>query len=153
MTYKDTRSALNQYAKVKNGTGVEDATPHRLIQMLMEGALEKIHLAKGFMERNEIAEKGSHISWAISIIDGLRVSLNKDAGGEIAENLDNLYDYMERRLVEANIQNDTAILDEVTGLLMEIKGAWDAIPDEFHEQSSMPKEEAPDTVDRVNVIG
>lgn len=153
MTYTDPRSALNQYAKVKTSSGIEDATPHRLIQMLMEGALEKIHLAKGFMERNEIAEKGSHISWAISIIDGLRVSLNKEAGGEIAENLDNLYDYMERRLVEANLHNDVSILDEVSGLMLEIKGAWDAIPQEFHEQSSQPKEEAPDTVDRVNVIG
>lgn len=153
MTYTDTRNALNQYAKVKTSAGLEDASPHRLIQMLMEGALEKISLAKGFMERKEIAEKGSHISWAISIIDGLRVSINKDAGGEIAENLDNLYDYMERRLVEANLKNDTSILDEVSGLLMEIKGAWDAIPIEFHEQTSNPKEEAPNTVDRVSVIG
>ncbi len=153
MTYTDTRSALNQYAKVKNGAGIEDATPHRLIQMLMEGALEKISLAKGFMERGEIPEKGSHISWAISIIDGLRVSLNKDAGGEIAENLDNLYDYMERRLVEANLHNDVAILDEVTGLLIEIKGAWDAIPAELHEESAVPKEEGTDAVDRVSVIG
>ena len=152
MSYMDPRSALNQYAKVKNSTGVEEAGPHRLIQMLMEGALDKINLAKGFMERKEIAAKGSHISWAISIIDGLRVSLNREAGGEIAENLDNLYDYMERRLVEANLRNDPAILNEVSGLLREIKGAWDAIPLEVRERHTTVSSE-PLTQDRVNIVG
>jgi len=122
-------SALQHYRKVGTQTGVEAATPHRLIQMLLEGALEKINLAKGYMQRGSIAEKGSHISWAISIIDGLRMSLDKTSGGEIAENLDALYDYMGRRLTEANIHNDESMLDEVSGLLLEIKSAWDAVPE------------------------
>lgn len=128
-------TALQQYRKVGTQTSVESASPHRLIQMLMEGALEKINLAKGYIQRNDIPMKGSHISWAISIIEGLRVSLDKEAGGEIVENLDALYSYMQRRLVEANLHNDIAILDEVAGLLLEIKSGWDAIADQVREKA------------------
>jgi flagellar protein FliS len=104
--------------------------------MLMEGALEKIATAKGHMARKEHEAKGSHINWAISIIDGLRGSLNRQEGGEMANNLDSLYAYMVRRLAEANISNDTGILDEVTSLLLEIKSAWDAIPEEVKQPGS-----------------
>ncbi len=128
MSYSNAASALKQYQQVNAQSSVDDADPHRLIVMLMEGALDKIALAKGFIERNEVAKKGEHISWAISIIDGLRLSLDKEAGKELAQNLDDLYDYMGRRLVQANIKNDTTILDEVISLLLEIKGAWHAIP-------------------------
>lgn len=110
---------------------VDNATPHALIQMMMGGALDRIASARGCMERGEIAEKGEQIGWAISIIDGLRVSLDKSAGGELAENLDRLYEYMARRLLEANMRNEPAWLDEVAGLLRQIKSAWDAIPAEL----------------------
>lgn len=121
------KSALQEYQQVSRKAAVEDASPHRLIQMLMEGALEKIAAAKGFMERGSIQEKGAHISWAVSIIDGLRVSLDKSVGGEIAENLEELYLYMMRRLTDANLKNEPAYLDEVASLLGQIKSAWDAI--------------------------
>ena len=123
-------SAVQQYNQVGVSSGVEAASPHRLIQMLMNGALEKIAIAKGHMERGEISQKGGHISWAISIIDGLRASLNLETGGEIAQNLDDLYDYLTRRLARANIENNPDILDEVASLLRSIKVAWDEIPDE-----------------------
>jgi flagellar protein FliS len=123
--------AMKQYHSLGMKTSVEDATPHRLIQMLMDGALDKIAAARGFMERGEISQKGAHISWAISIIDGLRVSLDKSVGGEIAQNLDDLYNYMMTRLTEANLKNDTNYLNEVSGLLRQIKGAWDAMPEEI----------------------
>lgn len=139
----NTDSALQQYKKVGVQTGVEAASPHRLIQMLLEGALEKINLAKGYMQRNEIALKGSHISWAISIIDGLRMSLDREAGGEIAENLDALYDYMGRRLAEANLHNDVSMLDEVIGLLLEIKMGWDAIGKGIEQ----PQSQTPPTIE------
>jgi flagellar protein FliS len=119
--------ALKAYNQVGVQTDVASASPHRLIQMLMEGALEKIAIAKGHMERGEIANKGAHISWAISIIDGLRMSLDKETGGDLAQNLGALYEYMQRRLAEANIENNVSILDEVASLLREIKTAWDAI--------------------------
>ncbi len=124
-------SALDQYNKVGIQGGVDAASPHRLIQMLMEGALDKIAIAKGHMQQGNIAEKGAHISWAIAIIDGLKVSLDKSAGGEIAENLDALYDYMQRTLLKANLDDDPALLDEVSGLMATIKDGWDNIPEEY----------------------
>ena len=122
------RGVINVYSQVGVSSGVEQASPHRLIQMLMDGAIEKVAMAKGFMEREETALKGSHISWAISIIEGLRASLDKSAGGEIADNLDDLYDYMVRRLVRSNAENNMDMLDEVLSLLRSVKGAWDEIP-------------------------
>jgi flagellar protein FliS len=130
MGYRNPRGALKQYGQVATQAGVAVADPHRLIQMLMEGALEKIATARGLMVRGEVAKKGAQITWAISIIDGLRASLDHKAGGDIATNLDDLYDYMERRLFQANLDNDTDMLDEVSSLLREIKNAWDAIPDD-----------------------
>ena len=121
-------SAVQQYNQVGVASGVESASSHRLIQMLMNGALEKIAIAKGHMERNDISQKGGNISWAISIIDGLRASLNLENGGEIAQNLDDLYDYMARRLARANIENNPDILDEVSSLVRSLKSAWDELP-------------------------
>ena len=123
--------AMKQYQQVSVHSGVMGASPHRLVQMLMEGALEKIALAKGHMVNNNIASKGENISKAIAIVGGLQSSLNTDAGGEIAENLGNLYDYMTNRLVMANLYNDETILDEVAGLMVEIKMGWDGIPEAF----------------------
>ena len=116
-----------QYNKMAVQTAVDTGSPHRLVQMLFDGALGKITVAKGHLGRGEIAQKGQNISWAISIIEGLRSSLDMEKGGEIDANLDGLYDYMKRRLVEANISNDSTMLDEVASLLRDIKGAWDAI--------------------------
>ncbi|MDH5181187.1 MAG: flagellar export chaperone FliS [Gammaproteobacteria bacterium] len=123
--------AVKEYNKVSVASSVEAADPHRLIQMLMQGAMEKVAIAKGYMERSDVANKGAHISWAISIIEGLRTSLNKDAGGELAQNLDDLYDYMIRRLLRANIENNIDILDEVSSLMVTIKGAWDELPQQL----------------------
>lgn len=132
MNYSGKNSALQQYSQVSAQSGVACATPHRLILMLLEGTLEKIALARGHMGRGEVALKGSHIGWAISIIDGLRISLDKDVGGEIAQNLETLYEYMQHRLVQANLYNDVEILSEVSTLLHTIKNAWDQIPGELH---------------------
>lgn len=124
--------ATEQYRHNHIQGGVETASPHRLVQMLMEGALEKILAAKGFIANNDIAKKGEHISWAISIIDSLRSSLNVEVGSDFSQNLLDLYNYMERRLLEANINNDVRMLDEVGQLIIEIKSGWDAIPAEYH---------------------
>ena len=138
MSFARTQGALRQYSQIATGTGVEGASPHRLIQMLLDGALEKIAVAKGHVSRSEYIEKGRHISWAISIIAGLRASLDINQGGEIAANLEALYDYMERRLLDANSRNDLAALDEVAGLLRQVKDAWDAIPQTARGDSSVP---------------
>ena len=121
----DADSQVNKYS------GITDASPHRLVQMLLEGALEKIASVSGMLKRDETAKKGETIGQVIAIIGGLRSSLNKEAGGEMAENLDRLYDYMERQLLQANIHDDVSILAEVSSLLREIKAGWDAIPVEI----------------------
>jgi len=130
MSYGKPGRGAKAYQKVGVTSGVVDATPHRLVQMLLDGAVEKVSIAKGALERNDIPEKGKYIVWAVTIIEGLRASLDMERGGEIATNLDNLYDYMGRRLTAANIDNDPEILTEVTSLLTEIRDAWDAMPDE-----------------------
>ncbi len=120
-------AALRQYQSVNTQAQVADASPHRLIQMLMEGGLSRLAQAKGAMLHGQAAQKGELISKAIGIIGGLREGLDLQRGGEVAANLDRLYEYMVARLVEANVTNDAAILDEVAGLLRNVKSGWDAI--------------------------
>jgi len=120
-------SAVQSYSSVKVHSGVETASPHRLIQMLFEGALERIAQAKGAMAQNQIPRKGELISKAVAIVGGLQGSLNDKEGGNLASNLDNLYDYIIRRLTQANYENNPEYLDECGSLLGEIKAAWDAI--------------------------
>lgn len=122
--------ALHAYRAVGAHGGVAAADPHKLISMLLDGAATQISTAKGHMTRGEIGARGECISRAIAMVDSLRASLDTDAGGEIAANLDALYDYINRRLLAANVESQPAILDEVTELLNEIKLAWDAIPAE-----------------------
>ena len=139
-------SGIKTYNQVAVQTGVNDASPHRLIQMLLDAALEKIAKAKGFMLNKKIQDKGENIGMAISIIDVLRASLDMQAGGEISQNLQSLYDYMTSRLTEANVRNDVAMLDEVVNLIIPIKQAWDAIPqdarDSHQQQMQGNKEQA-----------
>lgn len=116
-----------QYRKVGVQSNIETASPHKLIQMLLDGALGKIQLARALMEQRQIAGKGEQIAWALSILEGLKGALDLDAGGEIAANLDALYDYMMRRLVLANLDNDVTILDEVARLLSEVRMGWNGI--------------------------
>ncbi len=122
--------ATKAYQQIDTRSRIEDASPHRLIQLMMERALAKIGLARTQLTEGKVAEKGNNISDAISIINGLQASLNHKADRRMSENFDALYSYMMRRLLEANLQNDASLLDEVAGLLREIKEAWDAIADE-----------------------
>ena len=122
------QSGVNAYAKVGIETGVTSASPHKLIVMLFDGALVSVSSAIMNMKAGNIPDKGAAISKAIMIIDsGLRASLDKKAGGEIAEGLDALYEYMGARLVEANFKNQVEILEEVHRLLSELRSAWNAI--------------------------
>ena len=122
------KSGANAYAKVGVETGVMAASPHKLIVMLFEGAMVAVGTAAKQMASGDIAGKGKSISKAISIIEeGLRASLDRKAGGEIAANLDSLYQYMNTRLVIANRDNQVEILEEVLRLLGELKGAWEQI--------------------------
>ncbi len=139
MSYGNKR-AMAKYGKVAAQSEGEYATPHRLVQMLMEGALDKMATAKGCMQRKDLAGKSAQITWASTIINGLRASLDPERGGEIAANLDDLYSYMLQRLVDASVRNDPAILDEVMGLMLEIKGAWDAMPEHIRNARQVAAE-------------
>jgi flagellar protein FliS len=120
-------NAVDEYARLGLRTDVETASPHRLILLLLDGALDKLRAARLALNRNDVAAKGANISWAMSIIDGLRASLNLERGGDIAANLDRLYDYMTRTLVEANLRNDGARIDEVSALLRELRAGWKGV--------------------------
>ncbi len=121
------RRAANHYANVHNASVTQDASPHHLIQMLMDGFLARINSAKGAMQRSEWEMKSIYISKAISIVGGLSEALDLKQGGEIALNLSRIYDYINRRLIQASRENSTEKLDEVAALMREIKEGWDAI--------------------------
>jgi flagellar secretion chaperone FliS len=123
----NTQAALKSYAKVQYRSNVDVASPHKLIDMLFEGAIERIAQAKGAMQFGDIALKGQKISSAISVVGGLRESLNTEAGGELAHNLDNLYLYIQRVLANAHSKNDIKYLDEAATLLGDLHSAWKQI--------------------------
>lgn len=123
-------SNLAAYQSAAAHGGVAASDPHRLIVMLMDGAVERIVTARGCMQRNETAEKARLINRAVSIIGELRNSLDLRSGGQIAANLAELYDYMCRRLLRATTENRVEMLDEVSALLHEIRSAWLAIAPE-----------------------
>jgi flagellar protein FliS len=129
--FSSSGKAAQAYARVGVETGVVAASPHKLIVMLFDGALLAITNARQQMAAGQVAEKGTSISRAIDIVScGLRASLDKSAGGELAENLDALYGYMISRLLHANLQNDRQALEEVGNLLNDIRSAWQQIADD-----------------------
>lgn len=130
---------VNAYAKVGLETGIDSASPHKLIVMLFDGTLTAVRNALAAMKAGNIAVKGTAISKAINILDnGLRVSLDKDAGGDIALGLDSLYAYMSARLLHANLRNDQEALEEVDRLLTDLREAWNAIGDQVNGGAAAP---------------
>jgi flagellar secretion chaperone FliS len=121
---------LAAYSSASAHGGVAAADPHKLIVMLMDGALERICTARGCMTRGETGEKARLLNRAVSIIGELRNSLDVKGGGQIAANLGELYDYMGRHLLKATSENRAEMLDEVSTLLSSIREAWTAIPKE-----------------------
>jgi flagellar protein FliS len=120
--------AMRQYQKVNSHAQTSEASPHRLVQMLMEGGLDRMAQAKGFMARGDIARKGEMLCKAIDIIHGLRIGLDPEkAEPGYLDNLEALYGYMIERLTEANRNNDPELIDEVARLLITVKSGWDAI--------------------------
>jgi flagellar protein FliS len=125
------RYATSAYGKVQLDTDVAAANPHRLVSMLFEAAIVAVHRATERMRARDIATKGAAISKAIQIIEeGLIVSLDENAGGELAGRLKGLYRYMTQRLLLASARNDPAALEEVARLLTDLKDAWAAIAPE-----------------------
>ena len=126
------RNNANKYAAIHTESVAEDASPHKLIQMLMSGFLMRVNAAKGAMSRQNYEEKSIQISKASGIVGGLIDGLDLESGGEMAVNLNSLYDYINTRLFQATAENDIEILDEVSDLMREVQTAWNAIPDMYH---------------------
>jgi flagellar protein FliS len=122
-------AGASAYAKIGTESGAMSASPHQLITMLFDGAKTAIIMARHHMAKGETSAKGLAISKAINIIEnGLKASLDADAGGmagaELVENLSAFYDYVNQRLLFANLRNDPTLLDEAEGLLDNISSAW-----------------------------
>jgi flagellar protein FliS len=123
-----TRNFANSYHKVHVETSVESADPHKLIEMLLQGAIDTINKARGALERQDLRTKGEQIAKAVRIIEeGLRASLDSAAGGQIAGELDLLYVYIVKRLTLSNVRNDDQGLVECINLLLPIRDAWSGI--------------------------
>jgi flagellar protein FliS len=118
---------LTSYRNVTAYGGLADASPHRVIELMLDAVLSRIMEACGHMERGEIPEKGEKIGKALGIIEALVLGLDKDRGGDIAANLERIYDYAARTLLKANLENRVDLLKEVGSLLREIKVGWDGI--------------------------
>lgn len=126
--YSASSNPTGAYRSVGLQTSVANSSPHELIVLLLSGARQAMFIARGCIEQKDIPGKGSALTKAIDILlNGLRASLDLEKGGEIAANLSALYDYMARRLLHANMNNDLAAIDEVLRLLGEIQEAWEAI--------------------------
>ncbi|WAR45415.1 flagellar export chaperone FliS [Methylomonas rapida] len=121
------KKGAKQYADVHTTSSLDEENPHRLIQMLMEGFLARVNSAKGAMQHGDMEAKSIFISKAIGIVGGLNEALDFEQGGDLAANLRELYNYMNMRLLHASQENSLEILDEVAGLMKDIKEAWDAI--------------------------
>lgn len=120
-------TAVRQYQSASSVVAAADASPHKLISMLYTGLLERLAGARGAMSRGDLATKSRQISGAVAIVEHLRVCLDREAGGVLASNLDALYEYMTRRLLKANADNDERALDEVVRLAREIQSGWEGL--------------------------
>jgi len=130
MDRKMNQMGAKHYQKMKVQTSLADASPHQLITMLFDGLISRLAMAKGFIARQDYEGKSRCLGSAITIIGALQNALDKEQGGEIAENLDRLYLYMSRRVFAAGVANDEAIIDEVVSLVKTIKAGWDGIKEE-----------------------
>ncbi len=132
-----TASGTKAYAQISVESAVMSANPHQLIEMLFDGANSALVRARLFMKQGYIVAKGEALSKAINIIDnGLKAGLDHEKGGELATNLSSLYDYMVRRLLHANLNNDCQAIEEVEGLLGNIEDAWKQISPNASSQES-----------------
>lgn len=140
-----------EYSQISLQTEVMEADPHKLIQLLLEGALTRLSMAKNHIEKKDFAAKNEKIGRAIDIICALQESLDHERGGDISGNLERLYDYMTRRLFEANTLNDSDVINEVMGLLSEVKSGWEGIRASYEEIKGQGKFEEKPTQSHLSV--
>lgn len=126
-----------EYAEANTSGAVASADAHGLITLMLRGASERVAMAQSCVTRGDLGAKAREIGAAISIVEGLRMALDRSRGGELAERLDSLYDWMTRRLVLANATNSSALLTEVEGLLGQIRAGWEGIPEALRKSAQV----------------
>ncbi len=126
---------IKQYANNYVETAVSEATPHKLVEMLYDGAIKNMNLAKVFIEQKNYEKKAEHINKALAILNALRVGVDLKKGGDVAQNLYDLYDYCYRTLFKVSAHNDMTLLDEVLGHITIVSEAWREMPDNFKRVS------------------
>ena len=127
-------NALHQYQSVNTQTSVVDVDRHQLIQLLFDGAVERINMAKSRIQADDFEGKNKLINRTIEIIAGLRGFLDLEKGAEISQNLSDLYTYCEQRLLQANMRNDIEALDEVASHIKTVREGWVGIREEALEK-------------------
>ena len=142
------KKGVKEYSQVNIQTQVTEADPHKLIQMLLEGALTRLSAAKLFIEQNQHEAKNERIANVVDIVSTLQESLDLERGGDIAKNLEQLYDYIVRRLWDANRLNDQEIINEVMSLLLEVKAGWEGIRGQYEEIASNGTQSSPSRMNR-----
>lgn len=145
-------SGAKQYQRVNATSEVLDADPHRLIQLLMEAALTRMAQSKVAIENKDMATKANLLGRVIEIIGTLQASLDHSSGGDISLNLERLYDYMNRRLLQASSANDIEMIEEVMGLLLEVKRGWDGIRDDYLANFAPASKKEADSAELSNQI-
>ena len=122
-----TQKQAQNYRNLELETRVNDASPHQLILMLFEGAIERLNQAKACADRNDLSGKGVFLGKALDIVGGLRESLNLDLDSDIPKDLDRLYEYIQIRLLKGNIDSDNSSFDECINLIKTVKSGWEGI--------------------------
>ena len=131
------QSRMSAYRNVAVQGAVVNADPHGLVQMVMDGTLQRLNTALNCLEHGDLVRKAKLLHSCVTLLAELRGNLNYQDGGELAANLGSLYEYMSRRVIHANLENDSAAIHEVTGLLEEIRGAWAAIGPQVRKGSAV----------------
>jgi len=126
---------IKQYANNYVETAVSEAGPHKLIQMLYEGAIKNMNIAKVFIQQKNFEKKSEHINKALAILASLRNNLDLEKGGDVANNLDGLYDYCYKTLFKASVKNDVSMLEEVLEHIQTVSSAWQQMPDNIKNAS------------------
>ena len=125
-------AALSQYGKIKNDTQTSYASPHQLMLMLFDGAIEAMSFTIGAIENNNFELRSKQSTRSISIINGMRECLDMETGGELADNLYSLYQYMAQELFRASFKNDVDTIKNIQTMLKDIRGSWEKIPLDMH---------------------
>ena len=125
-------AALSQYGKIKNDTQTSYASPHQLMLMLFDGAIEAMSFTIGAIENNNFELRSKQSTRSISIINGMRECLDMETGGELADNLYSLYQYMAQELFRASFKNDVDTIKNIQTMLKDVRGSWEKIPVDMH---------------------